>query len=85
MECLRRGTGRAAGIGHPLTGSIDSGTSPEWNGWFTYCLYLSSKRSGCLSASRRNGSPSSWLTILSSTVVLPSDCALQAACNAAPT
>ena len=48
-------------------------------------LYLARCRVGNASASRRNGSPSSRVTIISSTVVLPSPCALAAARNAGPT
>ena len=40
----------------------------------TKSLYFSRCRTGFDSASRRNGSPSSFVTIISITVVLPSAC-----------
>ena len=47
--------------------------------------YFARCRVGSASASRRNGSPSSRVTIISRIVVLPSPCALAAARNAGPT
>src|SRR5512135_1077673 len=56
-----------------------------WNRHQTYALYLSSVRTGLRRASRRNGSPSSRVHIISTIVVLPSFWALQASRSAAPT
>src|SRR6185436_20428317 len=47
--------------------------------------YFARCRVGSASASRRNGSPSSRVTIISRIVVLPSPCALVAARSAGPT
>src|SRR5207302_9659150 len=52
----------------------------HWRSW-----YLSRRRCGFFSASRRNGSPSSRVHISSTMVVLPSFCALQASRSAGPT
>src|SRR5438105_1144035 len=52
---------------------------------YSNALYLASERFGTCSASRRKGSPSSFVHISSITVVLPSACAFTESRNAGPT
>jgi hypothetical protein len=53
---------------HPLLAEGNRGRGASYSAATEYALYLSRRRTGFFRASRRNGSPSSWVTMTSSTV-----------------